>query len=515
MIFNGDGLNDIAVAVTMVFDYDQDGGQNPTVFDSEGVYILFGSTDAAEDGGWNHKLNSQRSIELESQHDVVIDTSHFTGASSIASVGNVNGDAADGTNHSLDDLAIGDDGRFSGGSDPGRVYLFYGREEWNTASFDDDPDGVASVDFNNNLGTRVDADGFTVESGGINLWHLSEERGGQPGHSPLWSWYFADETDPEGLKDYVPPHPNQGNQVAGTLISPAFTITSGLGGSAQFELRFNHFLSTHPESERDSDLLEDLATVRIREKIGLVWAEEAVVLAANTDAAMRADIGTSIENVPEALNESPSAWASVALRLNLTALGIEAGTTVRFEFDFDSGNGDNNNAPGWQIDDVTVARVYTAMEGEDGVSVLSFDNTGYRFGAQLVGVGDFSAAQEENGSESVDDFAVLGHRVDDNLTDRSLVYVVLGRDANPADIQADLPFPAESPIDSPAVLRMVSETTLEGFRLAGVGDINPTEGTRFFRLGAVWPNTNLPCLGSPAVRIISRAAGQCGCGTGD
>ena len=45
-------------------------------------------------------------------------------------------------------------------------------------------------------------DGFVVEDFGNGLWHRSEGRGNQPGHSPTFSFYYGQGEGPNGGGNY-------------------------------------------------------------------------------------------------------------------------------------------------------------------------------------------------------------------------------------------------------------------------------------------------------------------------
>ncbi|TWU57052.1 Bacillopeptidase F precursor [Rubripirellula tenax] len=98
------------------------------------------------------------------------------------------------------------------------------------------------------VGGIADADGFT-SSGPADLWHLSDGRAADLGHSPDHSFYFGAGEGPDGGGLYT-------NFADGTLTSPPVDLTR----AASAKLLFNTFL----ETERNFDF----ATVRVVDSLG-------------------------------------------------------------------------------------------------------------------------------------------------------------------------------------------------------------------------------------------------------
>jgi Ca2+-binding RTX toxin-like protein len=204
--YNGDGRDDIAVAITRL------AGAGPVA--REAVYILFGRPTP-----WVGLL------DLVGNADVVI--TGLTGAASVDNAGDVNGDA-------IDDLIIGEQGgNFAA--------ILFGRSSaaWALAS-----GSVFTADFSN--GGAPNLDGFVIDNalpvdpapGQVpGLWHLTTRRSGDPGHTSPDSLYFG----LEGAGNYNVGH------TAGSLTSPAISL-AGLSGA---ELSFNHFLKTESSTSFD------------------------------------------------------------------------------------------------------------------------------------------------------------------------------------------------------------------------------------------------------------------------
>jgi Ca2+-binding RTX toxin-like protein len=106
--YNGDGLDDIVVAVTLPsIQFGQHMSQ-------EGVYILFGRP-----GGFSG------TVDVVHSADVIF--TGFANPLTVASAGKLSG-ATSSTGHEVDDLLVGES---SGGN--GRAYLFRGRQNWGAA----------------------------------------------------------------------------------------------------------------------------------------------------------------------------------------------------------------------------------------------------------------------------------------------------------------------------------------------------------------------------------------------
>ena len=406
---NGDGIGDVAIAVSMV----ESVVSNLKPADL-GVYILFGRE------SWNE------TIDVVREADVTI--TGFVGTLSLASVGNFNGDA-------FDDLLVGDVDPTSGA---GNAYLFHGRRnaEWPKiflrANFGDllftiqpqdvlladgslapalldefadagvtlvAPSGVVEeadrrwiitdqdqkylVLANDQLNvyhwrddesTDAADNDFTVandNSGrpGFNyaddLWHVSERRGEHPGHSTGTSFYFG--TEQRGTYEVEP------FASAGRLISPVVDLRN----FDQAELLFRYFLQTEP-----GDAVLDRATVMVRH-ITETSVGPFEPLPFEDDPSNR-----NVDNIQGVLVDATTGWNS--LTIDLTKVNLSGkpllGTEVQFAFDFDTTNNIANNFEGWFIDDVVVREPLKA--DQDAQVTFSITDPSFKsLGESVAGVG--------------------------------------------------------------------------------------------------------------------------------
>ncbi|WP_291986182.1 PA14 domain-containing protein [Luteitalea sp.] len=325
--YNADGIDDIAIAVTHV---EGAAGSN------EGIYLVFGRPD------WNAAL------DVLTESDVVI-----VGASGTLSIANAGDISADG----IDDLLIGDSGL-------GRANIFFGRADWTTPPLFD-------ADFS--AGDAGNLDGFTLDNTGPagavdGLWHLTERRSADAGHSADDSLYFGREVE--------------GDFNVGRTAGRATSGDISLLGVSGAELSFRYFLRTE----------------------GSTFFDQARVQIATGDDAFAT--WTTILERPAISNEN-AGWADATV--NLSAY---AGKTIRVRFDFDTGDSIANNFEGWYVDDVRIDRFFTLanpdvrLTGADGLI------------QDVAGIGDF-------GGDGRMDFAVMSKNASNEIS----VYYMQGRDA--------------------------------------------------------------------------------------
>ena len=119
--YNGDGLSDIAVAVSM--DRLSHSIHTDRDFDAGGVYVLFGDDSP---GAWTGVIDVQAAADVViSQPDVRL---------SVDNLGNINNDTHSTTGFPLDDLGIAVTDDFNGSHNGGATTVFFGREVWPASS---------------------------------------------------------------------------------------------------------------------------------------------------------------------------------------------------------------------------------------------------------------------------------------------------------------------------------------------------------------------------------------------
>ena len=331
---NGDGIDDVVVAVTMACPAVPPGVWPPAPFNNHGVYILFG-------GEW------AGTIDVVGQADVAI--RGFTGRLSVAAAGNVNGDENPATHLPYDDLIVGDVDVTTGA---GKAYVFHGRSgDWLTESL--------SADFSDGAGDNA----FTVDNTargplyGPGLWHVTQRRAEDEGHSAAGSFYFGT----EGAGTY-----DAGSlATGGRIVSPDIDLSGVLFA----ELSFSYFLQTESAGGYDR------ATVLIGRQVGTPpeWQYEPLA---------------GVSNQSGVLADPTTLWRTVHVPLGSADLG----GTVRFAMDFDTIDAANNGFEGWYVDDVTVRTI----SADDEISQAGVDG----FGAGVAGIGDFDG-------DGADDLAIL------------------------------------------------------------------------------------------------------------
>ncbi|MFV2070120.1 MAG: hypothetical protein ACC645_24400, partial [Pirellulales bacterium] len=228
---NNDGIDDIAVAVTMVDPAAAQQWGNPS---AHGVYLLFGRETWTGTG----------TIDVVREADVVI--TRFSGKLSVAGVGDFNGDP-----DSIDDLLIGDVDLITG---VGNAYLFYGRDQWQEI--------LLRADFSDLAGDNAfivenDPRGFGYTDG---LWHRTTRRETEPSHSSDTSYYFGNEL--LGTYDV--------GKTAGRLVTPPIEL-AGVDPAIGAEFSFSYFLETEPASGDDRNY--DIATVMVARDGGFGFGE--------------------------------------------------------------------------------------------------------------------------------------------------------------------------------------------------------------------------------------------------
>ena len=162
------------------------------------------------------------------------------------------------------------------------------------------------------------SDGFTVNNTPLNpgyatgLWHPSQGRGSQPGHSPTWSFYYGQGEGPNGGGNYeTGSQPN-----GGYLVSPSITLPK----DSIDTLGFNYVLQTENSS------FFDRAQVQVNDGSG--WTTV-----------------SSYNGTAES-----STWKA-ASPVDLSAY---AGKSVQLRWYFDTLDPILNNFEGWYVDDVKV-----------------------------------------------------------------------------------------------------------------------------------------------------------------
>ena len=287
------------------------------------MYLVFGrSVD-----GWSGE------IDALAQADVLI-----AGASDAVSLAN----AGDLNNDGFDDLVILESGV--------AAHVLYGRSD---------------TDWTDQTTLQPSADGFTAAG---DLWHVTDRRGADPGHSAEHSFYFGD----DATGDYS----NGGAAAAGTLTSPLIDLTS----AASATLTFNYFLETEGNGAQF-----DQAIVSVSAAGGDYEA-----VASNTGGA-----GHSVLVDPSGDDEF------LTLSVDLSAY---LGQQIRIRFSFDTIDAQENTAEGFYVDDVVVTT--------DAGDLLSADFSVRRLDlgdADIAIAGSYAAATGlgDVTGDNADDLALL------------------------------------------------------------------------------------------------------------
>ena len=169
-------------------------------------------------------------------------------------------------------------------------------------------------------------DGFTIDNYNGGLWHLSQGRGNQPGHSDTYSLYMGQGEDINGGGNY-----NTFNTVAGNLTSPWISLPAGGGLS----LNFNYVLQTEGSTFWDQSYLQ-----------------------ISTD-------GSNFNTIRQynGLAES-SVWTGSTVDLS-----AYAGQNVELRWHFDTLDPFANSYEGWYVDDVSIMQ--TAFQNDYAVSLAA------------------------------------------------------------------------------------------------------------------------------------------------
>ena len=322
--FNGDSLSDLAVV---------------DFLSSTAVHIVLGRE------SWPASLNvSQQSDVLINGFGLITLTNHLT----VANAGDLNGDGAH-------DLLIG-----SSQSGNGTAYVQLGSPAsqptgwrvWSTSS------PVYANDFENaalgssgglTLSNTATFNGQTaVGLGDQNLWHVTDRRANQPGHSGSKSLYFGNEST--------------GTFDSGTVLGTAYLNidTSQIPVGSKLSLSFNYHLTTENNPSFD---------------------RAGVNVSTNFNAP-----GTPVTTVAQnssVLKDPSGGWVVHTV----ADLGAVSGPSLQVGFAFNSGDALFNNFEGFSIDDVqvrvervqlsasTLARIDgTGADGKIGRSVASIGN---------------------------------------------------------------------------------------------------------------------------------------------
>ncbi|RLB94870.1 MAG: hypothetical protein DRH50_05770, partial [Deltaproteobacteria bacterium] len=332
--YNGDGIDDIAIAVTL---------NNGGTFEGleQAVYILFGQTDWSEE------------VDVFGQADVAI-VSPETGTLSVANAGDLDNDG-------YDDLLIGQNDS---------VYLFYGEPTWSSGT----------EKFNASFTT--DDDNFTVTG---DLWHRTDKRGSDTGHSSDHSFYFGRDT--EG--DYDAGH------VQGSITSPDIDLT----GVSAASFSFNYFLETEGLPDQ-----YDKAFVLISSDNFNTATSNTIVIASNATTITAPEAAWGVASNAVHLTDPTTGWQSASVNIPASFLD----KTIKVRFYFDSIDDAENNYEGWYVDDVKVVE-RPNVDNKDA----EFTVTGF---SSVSGVGDFNG-------DGYEDFAILDP---DNGGSKGEVYIFDG-----------------------------------------------------------------------------------------
>jgi Ca2+-binding RTX toxin-like protein len=420
--YNGDGISDIAVAVTLTGRYFQQ--QAP--FMNEGVYIIFGKA-----SGFSGTIDVVRDADLVIRGFTPAGTTGKDYRLSLAG-GDVNGDG-------IADLLVGNSAvSTSTPGDQGAAYLFLGRSTANwQASLNKQ---VFSADFSNAGAPSLD--GFTIDNTGITtpgLWHLSTGRDAQAGHSSGGGMYFGTGETASGGGNY------DGPNRAGRITSGAIS----LAGLTSARLNFNYFLQTEPYSTA-TPTQYDVARVLISKDGGAFVPLQVQDGASLRDAgaANRVSVNGGKIVQPGLLVDPTTGWTNATFDLS-----AYVGSSVRIQFDFLS-NGTLNNYEGWYVDDVTVsgAAISPATASAAFTGVVG----GGQVGAGVANIGDFNGDGKK-------DFAIL--RGGGSGTQPGEAYIIYGRGAG------DAAFPASNLITS-ANVTLTNDKLFSGYGVRAAGDVD-------------------------------------------
>ena len=325
--YNDDGIDDVAIAVTLVEDPQLGGNRQ---FTAAGVYVLFGRT------------NWPALVDVVDDADVVIaDDFGQGGMLRVDNAGDVDGDG-------IDDLIVG-----HAPLDPavaGTAHLFFGRTNWPTTA-------MLRADFDDAQGT-ASLDGFTIDNSNpgaaAGQWDLSVGRSNLANHSQPHSLYFGTGETPDGGGNY-----DVGDQTAGRVDSPVIDL-SALGTDDAL-LSFRYLLETNDPFRPNAD--QDTATVL-----------------SSVDGAPFGPVASNLDLLIDPVDR----WVRVALRLDDLAL---SGAQATLRFEFSTLDASDNDFEGWYIDDVVVRPVLSLSDAD---VTITRNSPGDGFGAAVAGIGDFT-----------------------------------------------------------------------------------------------------------------------------
>jgi Ca2+-binding RTX toxin-like protein len=421
--YNGDGIKDIAVAIT------EDQRYDPRVapFLTEGVYIIFGKASGLSG-----------TIDVVTGANVIIkgftQAPSFSGGDfrlSLTSV-DINGDG-------IDDLVVGNDA--AGTSLQGAVNVFLGRS---TASWTSVGNRlVYSADFSD-AGGAPSADGFAIDNTGLTspgLWHTSQGRNTQGNHTQGGSMYF-------GTGETATINGNMGGITStGRITSPSIS----LAGLSSATLSFKYFLSTLALPSSFSDKAPfDNARILISQNGGafapLQVRDGATLRDGGASNRIAASNGTTNFIVPGILTDPTTGWSNATFDLS-----AYAGSSIRIQFDFKT-SGDANE--GWYVDDVAVSGAALSP----AAASFTFNGT---IANELVGqsvgaIGDFN-------HDGKKDLGVLDSEADALKTGRA--YLISGRGAgDPAFTSGNIATVSGAILENPK--------PFGGFDIRAAGDLN-------------------------------------------
>ena len=184
--------------------------------------------------------------------------------------------------------------------------------------------------------------GFTVDNFQGGLWHRSDGRGSQTGHSLTHSFYYGQGEGPDGGGTY-----ETGDSNAGALVSPSITLPD----TGSFAVDFNYVLETEDFAGFD------LAQLQINDGAG--W-----LTLASYNAVAESDIWIKADPV------------------NISAF---AGQTVQFRWFFDTVDPFINSFEGWYIDDVRVLALDSSEADLYSFSLEAGESTTLALTAQNAG----------------------------------------------------------------------------------------------------------------------------------
>ncbi|MAE67893.1 MAG: hypothetical protein CMJ18_26865, partial [Phycisphaeraceae bacterium] len=321
--YDNDGNDDIAFAVV-----DFDAARTHDALSTAGVYVLFGEADLATRGGVLQLTDA-------AQVYVAFDDAGATGGTpvSLDNAGDLNDDG-------IDDLVVGVAAQ---GAEPAVALLLLGRTSWDETLLRTDFEDPADTSF------TIDNDaanfGPTFVDG---LWHVTERRGADDGHSAISSLYFGSEIT--GTYDV-----GVANGTAGRVDFAPVDLT----GVARGRLSFNYLL----ETEQSAGF--DLARVLV-----------------SADGGPYELLDASLTT----LADTASQWQRASFDFDPVA-DLGGATGAQFRLEFNTIEGSFNQFEGWSIDDVVVRRVLTAADAD---AVFRSDSTDAARAVDVDGVGDFT-----------------------------------------------------------------------------------------------------------------------------